>query len=144
MFGQDRNQLRQMFFTAWRKHLAGVPTEPLETQIIRIIVQHPEYHVLLTDESANLERDYTPEMGETNPFLHMAMHLALQDQITTGRPPGVTEVYTELINRNDDPHQVEHEMMECLAEMIWQSQRNGTMPDEAAYMECLRQQSKRP
>lgn len=143
MFGQDRNQLRQMFFTAWRKHLARTPTEPLETQIIRIIVQHPEYHTLLTDESANLERDYTPELGETNPFLHMAMHLALQDQITTGRPPGVAEVYTGLMNRNDDPHQVEHEMMECLAEMIWQSQRNRTMPDEAAYLQCLRKQIKR-
>ncbi|MCG6887016.1 MAG: DUF1841 family protein [Proteobacteria bacterium] len=144
MFGQDRNQLRQLFFTAWQKHQTGAPTEPLEAQLVRIIVQHPEYHTLLEDEQTNLERDYTPELGETNPFLHMAMHLALQEQIATRRPIGITELYTELVKEISDPHEVEHRMMDCLAEMIWQSQRHGALPDEAAYLQCLRQQTKRP
>lgn len=139
MFGEDRNQLRQMFFSAWHKHQAGSPVEPLEAQLVEIILRHPEYHALLADEEANLERDYSPELGETNPFLHMAMHLALQEQVSTDRPAGITQLYTDLVQGSPDPHEAEHGMMTCLAEMIWQVQRYGTPPDEAAYLDCIRQ-----
>ncbi|HID48297.1 MAG TPA: DUF1841 family protein [Chromatiales bacterium] len=143
MFEPDRNSLRQMFFSAWRKYQAGSPVEPLEAQLVEIIKQHPEYHALLADQEANIERDYSPELGETNPFLHMAMHLALQEQVTTGRPAGIAQLYAELVQGSPDPHEAEHEMMICLAEMIWQVQQHGTPPDEAAYLDCLRQQLSR-
>lgn len=143
MFGQDRNQLRQMFFTAWHKHQSGEPTEPLEGLIVQIIEQHPEYHSVLKDEQAALDRDYTPEMGETNPFLHMAMHIAIREQVATQRPAGIAKLYSDLLNKYPDSHEVEHQMMECLGEMIWQSQRNNTMPDEVAYLDCLRERTQR-
>ena len=117
--------------------------EPLEQIIIQIIQQHPEYHALLEDEEANLDKDYTPEMGQTNPFLHMAMHIGIQEQLASRRPDGITESYSQLLRTFSDPHEVEHQMMECLAEMMWQSQRNGTQPDEMAYLECLRQRCHR-
>ena len=144
MFGQDRSQLRRLFFTAWHKYLAQQSLDPLEQLIAAIVQQHPEYHALLQDEEANLDKDYTPEMGQTNPFLHMAMHIAIQEQLATQRPDGITACYKELLQTRRDAHEVEHQMMECLAEMMWQSQRQGTLPDETAYLECLQQHIKRP
>jgi hypothetical protein len=144
MFGQDRAQLRHLFFAAWHKYLAQQPLDPLEQLIASIVQQHPEYHALLEDEAANLDKDYAPEMGQTNPFLHMAMHIAIQEQLATQRPDGITECHQELLRIQGDAHEVEHQMMECLAEMMWQSQRHGTLPDEAAYLQCLRQHVKRP
>lgn len=144
MFGQDRSQLRHMFFAAWHKYLAQQPLDPLEQIIASIVQQHPEYHALLQDEATNLDKDYMPEMGQTNPFLHMAMHIAIQEQLATQRPDGITECHKELLRTRRDAHEVEHQMMECLAEMMWQSQRQGTLPDETAYLECLHQQIKRP
>lgn len=138
MFGQDRNELRRMFFATWRKHRAHAPMEPLEQTIAHIIAQHPEYHALLEDEDAYLTRDYLPEMGQTNPFLHMAMHIAIQEQLGTDRPAGVREAYQALLTRFGDPHAVEHDMMECLAEALWQAQRQGLPPDDTAYLACLR------
>jgi len=143
MFGQDRSQLRRMFFSAWRKHQTREIVEPLEQIIIQIIQQHPEYHALLEDEEANLDKDYTPETGQTNPFLHIAMHIGIQEQLASRRPDGITESYSQLLRTFSDPHEVEHQMMECLAEMMWQSQRSGTQPDEVAYLECLRKRSQR-
>lgn len=143
MFGQDRSQLRHLFFAAWHKYLAQQPLDPLEQLIATIVQQHPEYHALLEDETTNLDKDYTPEMGQTNPFLHMAMHIAIQEQLATQRPDGITERYQKLMQIYKDAHAVEHQMMECLAEMMWQSQRDGALPDEAAYLKCLQQQAKR-
>ena len=143
MFGQDRSQLRHLFFATWQKFLAQQPLDPLEQLIASIVQQHPEYHALLKDEASYLDKDYTPEMGQTNPFLHMAMHIAIQEQLATQRPNGITEHHQQLLQIYQDSHEVEHQMMECLAEMMWQSQRHGTLPDETAYLECLRQQIKR-
>ena len=142
MFAQDRTQLRQLFFSAWRKFQKREPAEPLEQLIAQIILQHPEYHALLQDEEANLQRDYLPETGETNPFLHMAMHISIQEQLATQRPAGITKIHADLLKRYDDPHVAEHQMMECLAEMIWQSQQAGSLPDEQAYLKCLQQRLK--
>lgn len=144
MFGQDRSQLRHLFFATWQKYLARQALDPLEQLIASIVQQHPEYHALLENEEANLDRDYMPETGETNPFLHMAMHIAIQEQLASQRPDGITKCHQELLKIHRDAHVVEHQMMECLAEMMWQSQRHGTLPDEDAYLHCLQQQTKRP
>jgi len=136
--GHDRNQLRRMFFEAWRKQQQHVPMEPLEKMIAEIIRQHPEYHEVLNDQDASLDRDYLPEVGQTNPFLHMSMHIAIHEQLATRRPDGIVDIYTTLTRRLDDAHEAEHRMMECLAEMLWQAQRDNTLPDEKVYMENLR------
>jgi len=104
--------------------------------IVSVIEQHPEYHSLL-ENSDNLERDYHPAHGEANPFLHMSMHIALVEQISTDRPAGIRECHQKLTTSLASPHEAEHRMMDCLSEAIWQAQRNNTMPDEAAYLACL-------
>lgn len=138
IFGQNRDQLRQFYCDVWRKHCADEPLAPLETQIRDVIRIHPEYHPLLETPERALEREYLPELGETNPFLHMALHLALYEQLATDRPAGIRALAQQLRPRHADPHALEHAMMDCLAEAIWRSQRDGRPPDEAAYLRCLR------
>lgn len=138
MFTNDRNQLRKMFFSSWQKFQAGDALEPLEQMIAQIVQQHPEYHTLLKDEDTHLDKDYTPDMGETNPFLHMSMHIAIVEQLSIDRPTGIKDLYQQLVAKYSDSHTVEHYIMECLGQMMWEAQRNQTQPDDQQYMECLR------
>lgn len=138
MFPQDRSQLRQMFFDAWHKHTHKLAMQPLEQLIAAIVEQHPEYHPVLNNRDTHLDKDFTPEMGQTNPFLHMAMHISIQEQLGTQRPAGIVELYQSLLLKFGDPHAVEHHMMECLGQMIWQAQRDNTAPNDANYLACLK------
>ena len=143
MFSNDRNSLRRYYCTVWDKAGAGQPLEPLERIIAEVIGAHPEYQSVLTDSEAALEREYTPELGETNPFLHMGMHIAIQEQVGGNRPTGILEVYQQLCRRVGDSHVAEHQMMECLGETLWEAQRNGAEPDEKVYLERLRRMARR-
>ncbi len=141
IYNPDRTQLRRFYFTAWRKYRARRPLEPVERLVAEVIARHPEYHGLFEKEAGDeetLARDYLPEMGDTNPFLHLGLHLGLLEQVSADRPAGIAAIFRDLATRSGDPHEAEHRMMECLAEMIWQAQRDGAMPDEAVYMERLR------
>ncbi|MFK5912844.1 MAG: DUF1841 family protein [Woeseiaceae bacterium] len=137
MFGQDRTELRQMFFTAWEKHNNKKIMEPLEAVVAKIIELHPEYHKLL-ENNDTVDKDYTPEMGETNPFLHMAMHISIQEQLSTKRPTGIEQVHQSMLRKISDPHETEHVMMECLGKMLWEAQSQNRMPDENSYLNCLK------
>jgi len=138
MFSDDRTQMRRTFAEAWRKRLQGEPLTPLEAQIADLVAEHPEYHALLEAPGEQLQRDYLPEAGESNPFLHLAMHLGIREQLATGRPPGVAETHSRLARRLGDAHEAEHRMMECLARALWEAQRSQRPPDEAGYAECLK------
>jgi hypothetical protein len=135
---QDRSGLRRRYLEAWRRHRARVPLEPLEHQLVAVIELHPEYHPLLEDDSEALARDYLPESGQSNPFLHLGLHLAIREQVATDRPTGIAAIHRELARRLGDVHEAEHRMLERLGEALWQAQRSGLPPDEAAYLESLR------
>ena len=137
MFGQDRTELRQMFFTAWKKHQSKQIMEPLEAVVAKIIELHPEYHPLLENQDT-LDKDYTPDMGETNPFLHMAMHISIQEQLSTKRPTGIEQIHQSMLNKIKDLHETEHKMMECLGKMLWEAQSKNRAPDENDYLNCLK------
>ncbi len=137
MFGNDRRQLRRFFTNSWSKQKSGAPMEPMEKIVAGIIQQHPEYHSMLEQQDQALEKDYLPEAGESNPFLHMSMHISLQEQISTNRPSGITASYRKLNMKTGDSHETEHMMMECLGRMLWEAQRNNRMPDEIAYLDCV-------
>jgi len=137
LYGQ-RDDIRRVYCAAWDKQQRGLPLEPLERQLVEVIAVHPEYHPLLADADSALARDYLPEMGQTNPFLHMGMHLAIREQLATDRPPGIVAAYGALMVKIQDIHQAEHQMMECLGEALWRAQRDGQAPDEVAYLQCLR------
>ena len=138
MFGNDRNSIRQYYIDVWKKAKNNQPLEPLEKIISGVINQHPEYQKTLLDGDSALGREYLPEMGATNPFMHMGMHIAIHEQLDSNRPNGIRELYTKIIKRCGDPHNAEHQMMECLAEMMWKAQRTGVAPDEKEYSRQLK------
>lgn len=137
MFSQKRDQTREVFFRAWRRFRDGAPLEGVERVIVDVAVAHPEYHALLDDAERHLDRDYSPEMGQTNPFLHMGMHIAIEEQLSVDRPHGIATRYQQLLRKTGDRHAAQHLMMDCLGETLWQAQRAGIPPDDQAYLACL-------
>lgn len=125
-----------MYRDAWKKRVEGLPLSPLEAQIAHVIELHPEYHAGITSDE--LDRDYLPEGGETNPYLHMGLHLGLREQVATDRPAGIRAIHDALLASAMDPHDAEHRMIECLAETLWEAQSSNTPPDEQRYLERLR------
>jgi hypothetical protein len=139
MFTNDRTKMRRVFTEAWRKQQEGLPMEPLEQVIAQIVQQHPEYHRLMEKPDTALDKDFTPEGGQTNPFLHLGMHISIQEQIGTDRPAGIRTLYQQLAQRVGDSHEAEHRIMECLGRMLWEAQRANRMPDEQAYLQQVRE-----
>ncbi len=133
---QSRDQVRQIYLNVWQKMQTGELLEPMEAIIADIIKMHPEYHPLLSDADNARDRDFLPEQGDTNPFLHMGMHIALREQASTDRPAGFQAIYQKLVNRQGQ-HDAEHAMMECLAEALWRSQKDNQPFDEEVYLSNL-------
>jgi hypothetical protein len=133
-----RDQLRQTYAEAWRKHLAQSPLTPLEAMISDVIGAHPEYQAIVADREAAVAFESGASKGVENPFLHMGLHLAVRDQLSIDRPPGVRELHRQLQVRYGDAHRAEHALMEALGETLWQAQRAGRAPDEAAYLGLVR------
>lgn len=137
MFNPSRDEARQLFFDAWRRHREGQPLTPLQSMALDVALMHPEYHALLDAPDQYLDRDYLPEFGETNPFLHMGLHLAVNEQLSIDQPPGIRNAYERLRGKSGDEHQARHALLECLAETIWQAQRSGSPPDATLYLDCV-------
>jgi Domain of unknown function (DUF1841) len=145
MFNPSRDDVRRFFCEARAKDLAGEVVTPLEAAALKWIDVHPEYHALLDDSQRALAEDFSVERGVTNPFLHLAMHLALDEQAAIDQPPGVREALAQLAARVGETHAAAHEAMECLGDVVWQSQR-GTLPADiaeinASYVDCLRRRA---
>ena len=136
--GQERDQTREVFFRAWHAHRNNQPLEGIEKMIVQIVLRHPEYHTLLEQPDVSRERDHFPEVGGINPFLHLGMHIAIEEQLSLDQPQGIRECYQKLLLRTVDEHKVQHQIMECLSEMLWQSDRSANTPPETVYLNCLR------
>jgi hypothetical protein len=138
MFAPTRDQVRQFFFDTWARYRRGEPLEPLQHMGLEVIVLHPEYHALLERPEELRERDYAPESGDLNPFLHLSLHLAVSEQLSIDQPRGIRAQFERLHAALGDRHDALHAVLECLGETLWQAQRLGGAPDETAYLECLR------
>jgi hypothetical protein len=136
--GENREQLRRRYLEAWHKFRAQQPLEPLEAQLAGVIAEHPEYVAWLEGAEDALLADFTPAGGRENPFLHMGLHLAIREQVATDRPRGISALHAQLARRAGGAHEAEHRMIEPLAQALWEAQRCGAPPDEAAYLERLR------
>lgn len=136
MFNPSREQVRQFFMEAWRKHRQEELLTPLESMALDWILEHPEYHEELASETA-VATDYSVEAGRTNPFLHLSMHLAIAEQLSIDQPPGIRDAYQRLVARSD-AHQAAHHIMESLGQVVWEAQRSGQPPDSAKYLELIR------
>ncbi|MCH9638784.1 MAG: DUF1841 family protein [Betaproteobacteria bacterium] len=140
MFNPSREQARQMFFDTWHKYRQQETLTGLESIVLEVILLHTEYHGMLDDVERFRDKDYLPEMGDTNPFLHMSMHLAIKEQLSIDQPSGICERFERLQKNTGSEHDAAHQVMECLAEMIWQAQRSQSAPDASVYFECLDRQ----
>ncbi len=137
MFSADRSEIRRMYAETWRKACRGQPLSPLESRIASVIHEHPEYHGVVENADAALEADFPPEAGQTNPFLHMGLHIAVREQVAIDRPVGVRRIFEELTAHREE-HYAEHAMLECLAETLWEAQRDAREPDNGTYLKRLR------
>jgi Domain of unknown function (DUF1841) len=138
MFNPTREQVRRFFFDAWRKYRDGAPLEGMETVAIEIAMLHPEYHPVLDAPDRHVDQDYTPEGGQTNPFLHMSLHMAVAEQIGIDQPAGIRAEFERIAAARGDRHEALHAVLECLGEVVWRAQRDQAPPDGEAYLECLR------
>jgi hypothetical protein len=140
MFNPSRDQARDFLFDAWRKYNApdaNAPLSSLEAIAVEIIARHPEYHAQLDRRDQFVDRDYAPENGETNPFLHISMHIAIQEQIAIDQPRGIREAHLKLSTKLGSALEAEHHIMDCLAEMIWQAQQTKNAPSAEIYLSCI-------
>ena len=140
MFNPSREQVRDLFLGAWQKYRAGAPLAGMESLALEVILLHPEYHAIVGQPAQVRDKDYT---DEGNPFLHMSLHVALEEQLSIGQPPGIALKFKRIIEKKGgDRHEALHEAIECLAETMWRSQRDGAPPDAAAYLQCLERRAR--
>ena len=136
MFNPSRDQVRGFFVETWRKRRAGELLTPMEHLAADLIAQHPEYHALLEAPDA-IERDFPPEAGQINPFLHLSLHLAIEEQLSIDQPPGLRAAFEAARARRGEHHGALHDVLECLGETVFAAQRNNAPPDGAAYVACV-------
>ncbi|HEY8119378.1 MAG TPA: DUF1841 family protein [Methylophilaceae bacterium] len=139
LFNPSRDQVRQFFFDTWLKFKQEKPLSGLEKVAVEVMQIHPEYHAVLDAPERYLQKAYFPEMGETNPFLHMSLHLSVLEQIAINQPPGIAQAYQQLLLKHGNQMQAQHDLMDCLAETIWQAQRDVQPPDTELYLNCMQQ-----
>jgi hypothetical protein len=140
MFTPSREEARRFLAGAWAKYGAGQPLSGLEQRVVEIVALHPEYHGLLAQVERHVDRDWTPEAGSTNPFLHLSLHLAVAEQLSIDQPPGIRAHFERLRAARGDEHAALHAVLECLGEVLWAAQRHGAAPDAALYLACLERQ----
>ncbi|MBI5722315.1 MAG: DUF1841 family protein [Burkholderiales bacterium] len=145
MFQPSQADVRRFFCRTYAKVYAkpqgGLPLDRMELIAARWIAEHPEYHADLADEAAAVRAAFSVEAGRTNPFLHLSMHLTIEEQCSIDQPTGIRQAVQLLAARRGSLHEAHHEVMECLGEMIWASQRSGLPPDGAAYIEAVRRRA---
>jgi hypothetical protein len=143
MFQPSQHDVRRFFCEVLRKQRAGAPLAPMEALAAPWVEAHPEYHDDLSDVDAALAALYTVEGGRTNPFLHLSMHLSIDEQVSIDQPTGIRQAFELLAARTGSAHAAHHQIMECLGEMVWAAQRSGLPPDGLAYLDCVRRRATR-
>lgn len=140
MFNPSRDEARRFLTESWRKFRDNEPLTDLEKIAAGLISRHPEYHATIEQADRHVDRDYTPETGEVNPFLHLSLHLAVAEQLAIDQPPGIRAQFERLCLARGDDHSALHALLDCLGEVIWTAQRHHTPPDGTLYLDCLERQ----
>lgn len=141
MFSPSRDEVRRFFMDTWSRYTRAETLSGLEQTALQVILQHPEYHTTLGEQDKTDSRDFSPESGQLNPFLHLSLHLAIEEQLQIDQPRGIRASYERLVTGTGSEHDAKHAVLECLGETIWEAQRRGTAPDENAYLECMKRKA---
>ena len=140
MFDPSRDQARQFFVESWRKHKSREVLTQLEIIASDLVAHHPEYQPLLEDTDA-VQKDFSPEDGQVNPFLHLSLHLAIEEQLSINQPPGIREAFEQCQAKRGDRHAALHDVLEALGETIWRAQRDKAPLDGREYVEAVRKRA---
>jgi len=143
MFNPSREEVRRFFSDTWGKYRRGEPLSGLEQTALQVVLLHPEYQPILDDAERGLTHEFPPESGQLNPFLHLSLHLAIEEQLSIDQPSGIRERFAQLVTITGPEPDAKHAVLECLGETIWEAQRAGTPPNEQAYLECLERRAKK-
>lgn len=131
MYTDNRDAYRQLFFNVWAKYQKQLALQPVEQQVLEVIVAHPEYHALLNAPQQYMTQEF--ELEE-NPFFHMSLHIAIREQLVLDRPAGIKQVHRQLLTKFANAHDAEHYMATVLARVMYTAQQNGLPPDEKEYL----------
>jgi hypothetical protein len=143
MYQPSQQDVRRFFCEVYQRQLARLPLEPMQAKAADWVNQHPEYHRELSDLEVALQSVYSVEDGKVNPFLHLSMHLSIEEQCDINQPTGIREAVASLARKKGAMHLAHHEVMECLGDMIWRSQRSGLPPDGHAYLDAVKRRASR-
>ena len=143
MFTPSQADVRRFFCSVYAKARSGQALEAIEIIASQWMEEHPEYHADFADADAALEKMYDVEAGNTNPFLHLSMHLTISEQCSIDQPRGIRQAVELLTARRNSLHDAHHEAMDCLGQMVWESQRAGRPPDGDAYIACVQRRATR-
>jgi len=142
LYGKDRGGMRQVFFNTWQKYKQSQALQGIESLLIDVILLHPEYHSILENQDKYLDFDFPPEQGQGNPFLHMSLHVTINEQLSIDNPPGIRQHF-QTLQQSHGKHDALHILLECLAEAIWKAQRHETSELEKDYLACVTEQVKK-
>jgi hypothetical protein len=137
MYNLNQKEVRNFFFDLYNKANKKDPLSDLEKITYSVILEHPEYNKVLANKEKYLEYNWPVENGETNPFLHLSMHLSILEQLSIDQPIGIKDLYQKLCEKFNDKHTAAHNLIDCLGEMIWLAQKNNTAPDPQIYFDCI-------
>lgn len=138
VYTDNRDAYRQLFFDVWAKYQKQAPLQPVEQQVLAVIIAHPEYHALLNAPQQYMTQEF--ELEE-NPFFHMSLHIAIREQLALDRPAGIKQIHQQLLPRFPNAHDAEHYMAVVLARIMHDAQQSGLPPDENNYLDELRKGS---
>jgi hypothetical protein len=141
MFNPSQEDVRRFFCGVHEKARSGQLLDALETLASEWLKEHPEYDPDLRDSEAAVARVYDGSGGSANPFLHLSMHLSISEQCSIDQPQGIRQAVELLAARRNSLHDAHHEAMDCLGQMLWESQRAGRPPDGQAYVECVQRRA---
>ena len=117
--------------------------EAIETLASQWIAEHPEYHADFSNVDAALRQVYSNAQGQSNPFLHLSMHLSISEQCSIDQPRGIRQAVELLTHKRNSLHDAHHETMECLGKMLKESQSAKRPPDGDAYIACVQRHATR-
>jgi len=144
MFNPSPADVRTFFCQTYAKARTGVALEAIETIASQWMDEHPEYHAIFADLDTALAGIGKPEVeGQTNPFLHLSMHLSITEQCSIDQPRGIRQAVELLTHKRNSLHHAHHDAMECLGKMLWESQRAGRPPDGESYVACVQRHATR-
>jgi Domain of unknown function (DUF1841) len=137
VFNPSRSEARKFFIDTWQKYRNQEALSDMEAVVVEALIAHPEYHRVVETPDQFIDKDFLPEFGDVNPFLHLSMHVAIAEQLAIDQPPGIVAAFQRLQTKVASDHEARHKIMNCLGEMLWQSQRHGEAPDALAYLSCI-------